>query len=68
MRAKQEELREREAEHFRVLEEISGLTREEAERRLFADLESELEDRLGPHGARAGPWRPRRGRTPKRAV
>ena len=30
-----------------MLEEISGLTREEAERRLFSDLESELEDRLG---------------------
>jgi ribonuclease Y len=47
MRRKEEQLREREADHFRMLEEISGLTREEAERRLFSDLESELEDRLG---------------------
>jgi ribonuclease Y len=44
---KQEELRERQAEHLKVLEEISGLTRAEAERRLFSDLESELESRLG---------------------
>jgi ribonuclease Y len=42
-----EELKERQAEHLKVLEEISGLTRTEAERRLFADLESELESRLG---------------------
>ena len=44
---KQEELREGQAEHLKVLEEISGLTRAEAERRLFSDLESELESRLG---------------------
>ena len=44
---KQEELKEKQAEHLKVLEEISGLTRTEAERRLFADLESELESRLG---------------------
>jgi ribonuclease Y len=44
---KQEELRERQAEHLKVLEEISGLTRTEAERRLISDLESELESRLG---------------------
>jgi len=44
---KQEELEEKQAEHLKVLEELSGLTRTEAERRLFADLESELESRLG---------------------
>ena len=37
----------REAEQLRKLEEISGLTREEAERRLFEGLESELEGQLG---------------------
>src|SRR5215218_64725 len=47
MRRKEEQLREREADHLRMLEEISSLTREEAERRLFSELESELEDRLG---------------------
>ena len=44
---KQDELKAKQAEHLKVLEEISGLTRTEAERRLFADLESELESRLG---------------------
>jgi ribonuclease Y len=47
LRRKEEVLREREAEHLRMLEEVSGLTREEAERRLFSDLETELEGRLG---------------------
>ena len=47
MRRKEQELREREADHLRMLEEVSGLTREEAERRLFSDLETELEGRLG---------------------
>src|SRR5215216_2347557 len=47
MRGKEDELREREADQLRMLEEISGLTREDAERRLFTDLESELEGRLG---------------------
>src|SRR5215211_2425477 len=42
MRRKEEQLREREADHLRMLEEISSLTREEAERRLFSELESEL--------------------------
>jgi ribonuclease Y len=42
-----EELKERQAEHLKVLEELSGLTRSEAEKRLFSDLESELESRLG---------------------
>jgi len=45
--SREEELRAREAEHLRALEEISGFTREEAERRLFAGLETELEDRMG---------------------
>ena len=47
LRARQEELRAREAQQLRALEEISGLTRDEAERRLFAGLETELEDRMG---------------------
>jgi ribonuclease Y len=47
LRRKEEELRAREAEQLKALEEISGLTREEAESRLFAGLETELEDRLG---------------------
>jgi ribonuclease Y len=47
LRARQEELRAREAEQLRALEEISGLTRDEAERRLFVGLETELEDRMG---------------------
>src|SRR5215218_6532366 len=47
MRRKEEQLREREADHLRMLEEISSLSREEAERRLFSELESELEVRLG---------------------
>jgi ribonucrease Y len=40
-------LEEKESEQLRVLEEISGLTRAEAERRLFTGLENELESRLG---------------------
>jgi ribonuclease Y len=47
LRRKEEELRAREAGQLKALEEISGLTREEAESRLFAGLETELEDRLG---------------------
>ncbi|MGH3148662.1 MAG: Rnase Y domain-containing protein, partial [Rubrobacter sp.] len=47
LRAREEELKQRDAEQLRVLEEISGLTRAEAERRLFTGLESELESRLG---------------------
>ncbi len=42
-----EELSRKEAEQLKVLEELSGLTRDEAERRLYAGLESELETRLG---------------------
>jgi len=41
------ELEAREAEQITALEEISGLTRAEAENRLFSNLETELEDRLG---------------------
>ncbi|MDQ3795918.1 MAG: ribonuclease Y [Actinomycetota bacterium] len=47
LQRKEEELKSREAEHLKALEEISGLTREEAESRLFAALEAELEDQLG---------------------
>jgi ribonuclease Y len=47
LRSKQEELKAREQDQMRALEEVSGLTREEAERRLIAGLEAELEDRLG---------------------
>src|SRR5215208_5536537 len=44
---REETLRAREVEQVKVLEEVSGLTRAEAENRLFHDLEVELEDRLG---------------------
>lgn len=47
LQQRDEELKRREAEQLRALEEISGLTRAEAERRLFSGLEVELEDRLG---------------------
>src|SRR5918994_4317598 len=47
MRRKEDKLKAREAEQLRALEEISGLGRDEAERRLVAGLETELEDRLG---------------------
>ncbi len=47
LRRKEEELKSREAEHLRALEEVSGLTTDEAESRLFAVLEVELEDQLG---------------------
>ena len=47
LRAKEEDLKAREADHLRVLEELSGLTRDEAERRLFEGLENELESQLG---------------------
>jgi ribonucrease Y len=41
------ELEAREADQLKALEEVSGLTRTEAERRLTESLEVELEDRLG---------------------
>jgi ribonuclease Y len=41
------ELEAREADQVKALEEVSGLTRAEAERRLMESLEVELEDRLG---------------------
>ena len=47
LRAKEEGVKAREAEHLKVLEELSGLTRDEAERRLFEGLENELEGQLG---------------------
>ena len=47
IRERTAELEAREAEQFKVLEEVAGLTRAEAERRLFGGLEIELEDRLG---------------------
>ena len=47
LRVRAAELDEREAEQIRALEVVSGLTRAEAERRLFDSLEGELEDRLG---------------------
>src|SRR5919199_6209830 len=47
LRARASELEAREADQIRALEEVSGLTRTEAERRLLLNLEIELEDRLG---------------------
>jgi len=47
LRLAEEDLKSREADHVRALEEIAGLTRAEAESRLFSSLETELEDRLG---------------------
>jgi ribonucrease Y len=47
LRERTAELAAREADQIKALEEVSGLTRSEAERRLFDNLEVELEDRLG---------------------
>jgi ribonuclease Y len=47
LRERAAELEEREADQIKALEEVSGLTRAEAERRLVHNLEVELEDRLG---------------------
>jgi ribonuclease Y len=47
LRARDAELEAREADQIKALEEVSGLTKIEAERRLFDNLEVELEDRLG---------------------
>ena len=47
LRERATELEAREDEQVKALEEVSGLTRAEAERRLFSSLEAELEDRLG---------------------
>ncbi len=47
LRERAAELEERETEQVKALEEISGLTRADAEKRLFDNLEAELEDRLG---------------------
>ena len=40
-------LKEQETAQLRVLEEVSGLSRDEAESRMYSTLEVELEDRLG---------------------
>lgn len=47
LRARAAELTAREADQIKALEEVSGLTKPEAERRLFHNLEVELEDKLG---------------------
>ncbi len=47
LRRRDAELQAREAEQTKLLEEISGLTREDAESRLFSNLEAELEDKMG---------------------
>jgi ribonuclease Y len=47
LRSRDQELQTREAEQTKALEEISGLTRAEAEQRLLSNLEVELEDKLG---------------------
>lgn len=44
---REQALADRESEQLRVLEELSGLTKTEAENRLFSNLELELQDRLG---------------------
>lgn len=44
---RESELKEQESAQLRALEEVSGLSRDEAESRLFSTLEVELEDRLG---------------------
>jgi len=47
LRRREESLAEREQEQLRALEEISGLSRAEAEERLFSRVEAELERRIG---------------------
>ena len=47
LRKRTTELETRELDQVKALEEVAGLTRAEAERRLFDNLEVELEDRLG---------------------
>ncbi len=47
LQRREAELKDREASQMRALEEISGLSREEAESRILSALEVELEDRLG---------------------
>ena len=47
LRQRDEALKGRESEQLARLEEISGLTRADAEHRLISGLEMELEDRLG---------------------
>ena len=47
MQRREVELKEQEAAQLRALEEAAGLSRDEAESRLFSNLEVELEYRLG---------------------
>ncbi len=47
LRERTAELEAREIDQAKALEEVSGLTRADAERRLFDNLEVELEDKLG---------------------
>ncbi|CAN5515206.1 ribonuclease Y [soil metagenome] len=47
LRRRETELGEQEAAQLRALEEVSGLSRAEAESRILSTLEVELEDRLG---------------------
>lgn len=47
LQRRESELKERESAQLRALEEVSGLSRDEAETRLLSTLEGELEDRLG---------------------
>lgn len=44
---RESQLKEQESAQVRALEEVAGLSRDEAESRLFSSLEVELEDRLG---------------------
>ena len=47
LRKQSDDLKLKESEQLRLLEEISGLSRVDAEHRLLTDLEAELEDQLG---------------------
>jgi ribonuclease Y len=47
LQRREAELKDRESAQMQVLEEISGLSREQAEHRIISALEVELEDRLG---------------------
>ena len=47
LQRRESELKEQESAQLRALEEVSGLSRDEAESRMYASLEVELEDKLG---------------------
>lgn len=47
LQRRESELKDQEAAQFQALEEVSGLSRNEAESRILSALEVELEDRLG---------------------